>query len=58
MPIVEKQNKTYSLSGKTLREKLGIDGIISHVDVTWQEDKDKKSYPVITINTRLDIDLA
>jgi len=56
MPFVENQRKQYTISGKTLREKLNIEGIISNIEIEWKKDKEGKSFPELTINTKIDIE--
>lgn len=62
--VQEQKEHTYTMKGKEIREQLGLKGIISHIDVSWERYNDKadecksKTYPVLTISTKDSIDVT
>ncbi len=63
--VQELKEYTYVLKGKEIREKLGLKGIISHIDLEWKtyndkdvvEGKTSKVFPELTIHTKDSVDL-
>lgn len=43
MPITEKQPHVYELTSKDMREKLGIKGVVTDIEVDPYTYKDKES---------------